>query len=105
MNTDINIEPEKAELNQKPSDEVRCNGCSPSQGWALYRPDGTVIRVWGHGSMSRQREDNILAIAWGEIRPEDDHRSGTPRPEAEDSARKLGYKVTSVTITPNAQSL
>ena len=43
MNTDINIEPEKAELNQKPSDEVRCNSCSTWEVIDSCPPHTTVI--------------------------------------------------------------
>ena len=69
--------------------------------WALYRPDGTIKTVILGISMDADRENFLLADAWDEIRPEDYYAAGTPIPRATNEARAAGYRVVSVTISPN----
>lgn len=76
--------------------------CAAASGWALYRPDGTLMHVY-QGEMTPERADSILSRAWDEIRPHDYHAAGTPIPRATDDARRLGYRVVAVTITPNKE--
>jgi hypothetical protein len=68
--------------------------------WGLYRPNGTLMRVFQPKSMNKEREDFLLRDAWSEIKDEEDHRAGTPVPEASDKARELGYRVIQVNVTP-----
>ena len=51
--------------------------------------------------MDADRENFLLADAWDEIRPEDYYAAGTPIPRATNEARAAGYRVVSVTISPN----
>lgn len=88
-----------------PSPSQANNALSGASGWALYRPDGTMMHVYGQGDMSPEREDAILSRAWEEIRKPDDYAAGTPVQRATDEARRLGYRVVAVTITPNDQAL
>ena len=70
-------------------------------GWALYRPNGTLMHVYGQGDMNPDREESILSRAWEEICPTDYIQAGTPMPRASYDARRLGYRVVAVTISPN----
>jgi len=69
-------------------------------GWGLYRPNGTLFEYYGSGEMTKQWEDDLLANAWEEIRPSDDYSAGIPMPRATIEARRLGYRIVEVTITP-----
>lgn len=69
-------------------------------GWALYRPDGTMMHVYGQGVMTPEREEHILGRAWEEIRPNEDYSAGIPSPTAYRTARALGYQVVCVAILP-----
>lgn len=71
-------------------------------GWALYRPDGTLMHFFGGADMSPEREENILSHAWEELRPKGYHAAGTPMPLASDQAKEKGYRVVAVTISPSA---
>jgi hypothetical protein len=75
-----------------------------ASGWALYRPNGTMMHVYSQGGMSPDREDSILSRAWEEIRPPNYYAAGTPIPHAIDEARRLGYRVIHVFIIPNTDA-
>jgi len=83
----------------KNSEALPLTTCSA---FGLYRPDGSLFRVMLCEKLNEGQEDNILSFAWKELQPEDDFRSGTPRPEAENAAKAAGWRVIPITILPNA---
>ena len=83
--------------------ECHIKPLSPSPGWALFRPDGTLKSVFGPGAMFPEWEESILCSAWDELKPEDYQAAGTPVGYAVAEARRRGYRVVAVTITPNTE--
>jgi len=70
--------------------------------FGLYRPDGSLFRVMLCEKLNEEQENDILSFAWKELQPEDDPRSGTPRPESENAAKAAGWRVLPITVLPNS---
>jgi hypothetical protein len=79
---------------------MKATGLRPVMGFAIYRPDGTVQRVFEQ-SMRLTADQRANLLAWAFREDIKDHsRSGHPTTPADTIAAKKGYRVVRVTISP-----